>query len=304
MPELPEVETIVSDLRPRLVGRRIVGVQTDWPKYFKFQKSAGAFKRGVVGRTITAIDRRAKQIVIRLDADRLLVIHQKISGRLLVGNWTRAHKARPGGGRRTVWRPIPPSSGRFVHLIFDLDDGRQLALSDLRKFATVLCGRAAVVLNLPEIRALGPEPLDARFTFAEFKRLLARRRGRVKSLLMNPAFIAGIGNIYSDEILYVAGLHPLSRVDRLEERHLKALYRSIRSVLRRAIRLRGTGVDAPPLPVSGAKGYDRVRLVYHRTTCPRGHPLARITVGRRSAHFCPTEQTLVVRTAGPVRRRP
>jgi len=152
------------------------------------------------------------------------------------------------------------------------------------------------------MKALGLKPLDARFTFAELMRRVARRRGRVKSRLMSSAFIAGIGNIYSDEILYVPGLHPMSRVERLEEHHLKALYRSIRSVLRRAIRLRGTGVDAPPLPESGAKGYDRVRLVYHRPTCPLGHPLAHIRIAGRSAHFCPTEQKLVTRTAASARR--
>jgi len=143
MPELPEVETIVTDLRPTLIGRRIVDVQTDWPKYFRITKSAGAFKRGVIGRTITAIDRRAKRIVIHLDADRLLVIHQKISGRLLIGNWTRTPRLRRGRRTTSAWQPIPPSRGRFVHLIFDFDDGRQFALSDLRKFATILFGRAA-----------------------------------------------------------------------------------------------------------------------------------------------------------------
>lgn len=293
MPELPEVETIVSDLRPAIVGRRIVGVQTDCPKYFTFPKSAAAFRRGVIGRTIVGIDRRAKRILIHLDRDRLLVIHQKISGRLLVGKWERVDVRGASGRRRRVWRPISPSGGRYVHLLFALDDGRQLALSDLRKFATVLCGRAAVVLDLPEMQALGPEPLDPQFTLARFRSLCAGRRGRLKSLLTNPAFIAGIGNIYSDEILFAARLHPLSRVEHLESRHLKALYRSIQSVLRRAIRLRGTGVDAPPLPLAGAKGYDRIRLVYHRSICPLGHPLTRVKIGGRSAHFCPTEQELV-----------
>jgi formamidopyrimidine-DNA glycosylase len=293
MPELPEVETIVRDLRPQIVGRRIVGVQTDWPKCFTYPKSAAGFRRAVVGRTITGIGRRAKRILIYLDTEWLLVIHQKISGRLLAGHWERVQLAQPGGGRRRVWRPIPPSGGRYVHLLFDLDDGRQLALSDLRKFGTAMVGRAADILNRADMRMLGPEPLDRRFTLDVFRQLCARRRGRIKSLLMNPTFIAGIGNLYSDEILYAARLHPLSRIERLEPPHLDALYRSLRSVLRRAVRLRGTGVDAPPLPLAGAKGYDRVRLVYHRSTCPHGHTLTRIRVGGRSAHFCPIEQKLV-----------
>ncbi len=145
-------------------------------------------------------------------------------------------------------------------------------------------------MALPEMNGLGPEPLDPQFTYAEFKTRIARRTGRLKPLLMNPTFVAGIGNIYADEILYVAGIHPLSAVERLREQDVIALFRSMRTVLRRAIRLRGTGVDAPPRPERTAQGYDRVRLVYHRTTCPRGHRLRRIRVGGRSAHFCPVEQ--------------
>jgi formamidopyrimidine-DNA glycosylase len=292
MPELPEVETIVNDLRPQLVGRQIVRVETDCPRYFRPPTSFREFERCVRGRTIGDVSRRAKRILIGLDGDLLIVIHQKISGRLLIGTWRRRRR-RSGPGHSSLWQPEPPGAGRFVHLLFHLDDGRQLALSDLRKFATVLYGRHADVMALPEMKALGPEPLGPGFTCASFKRRIARRTGAIKPLLMNPAFVAGIGNIYSDEILYVAGLHPLSRVDRLDERQVTRLYRSLRSVLRRAVLLRGTGVDAPPLPAARAKGYDRVRLVYHRATCPRGHPLARITVGGRSAHFCPIEQKLV-----------
>ncbi len=292
MPELPEVETIVNDLRPQLVGRRIVGVETDCPKYFRPPSSFRTFERCVRGRTIGDVARRAKRILIPLDGDLLIVIHQKISGRLQIGSWRR-HRRRPGSGQSSLWEPDRPGAGRFVHLLFELDDGRQLALSDLRKFATVQCGRRADVMALPEMRALGPEPLAPRFTYAKFKERIAGRKGGVKALLMNPGFVAGIGNIYSDEILYAAGVHPLSAVEHLREPHLAALFRSIKTVLKKAVRLRGTGIDAPPFPIAGAKGYDRVRLVYHRTSCPRGHQLVRLKVGGRSAHFCPTEQTLV-----------
>ncbi len=289
MPELPEVETIVNDLRPQLVGHRVVGVESDCPKYFRAPSSFSHFKRCVLGRTIGDVERHAKRILIHLDEDRLIVIHQKISGRLLIGRWRRRRR-RSGAGSSSAWQPQSPGGGRFVHLLFHLEDGRQLGLSDLRKFATVTCGRRADVMALHEMNALGPEPLDPQFTYGEFEKRVARRRGRIKSLLMNPAFIAGIGNIYADEILYDAGIHPLTVVEHLREEDIVALFRSIRRVLRRAIRLRGTGIDAPPRPERGARGYDRVRLVYHRTACPRGHLLHRIRVGGRSAHFCPVEQ--------------
>ncbi len=294
VPELPEVEIIARDLRANIVGRKILDVQTDWPKYFRLPKSSAAFKACVVGRRITAVGRRGKNVLIHLDDGYLLLIHQKISGRLLVGNWQRVQDRKAG---RPRWQPappspgMPPSRGRFVHLLFNLDDGRQLALSDLRKFGKALCAKEAVIFDLPELRNLGPEPLDPRFTFARFTDLFAGRKGRIKQMLINPNFIAGIGNLYSDEILYAAGIHPLTPLTRLQEPQLKALYDAMRSVLRRAVRLGGTGVDSPTSPGVEA-GYDRFRMVYRRAACPRGHPIQRLKIGGRSAHFCPEEQQL------------
>ena len=293
MPELPEVELIVRDLRPSIVGRKILGVHTDWPKYFRLPRSTAAFKASAVGKAITAVDRRGKNVLIHLTDDYLLLIHQKISGRLLVGNWERVPAARGTGPRSSPWQPISsgPGSGaprgRFIHLLFDLDDGRQLGLSDLRKFAKVLCAREAVILDLPEIRKLGPEPLDPRFTFLRFERLFTGRKGRIKQMLMNPEFITGIGNIYSDEILYTAGIHPLSLLAHLRQPQLRALYDAMKRVLRKALRMGGTGIGGSH---AGETGYDKVRMVYQRTTCPRGHKIERMKVGGRSAHFCPEEQ--------------
>lgn len=291
MPELPEVEVIVKELRPQLVGRRIVDVQTDWPKYFRLPTAEADFRSCIRGRQIRAVGRRAKYILIHLSGAHLLLVHQKISGRLLVGRWVRTP---PGQYRHSRWQPVSsannmPPKGRFIHLVFQLDSGEQLALSDLRKFAKVLCGPEPVILNLPELRDLGPEPLSPQFTFLKFERLFHRKRGDLKQVLMDPTFIAGIGNLYSDEILYAAGMHPLSRVEHLNRSELHLLYRCIRSVLRKAIRLGGTG---SPGPDGSKQGYDRVLSVYGREgqKCPRRHPIERIKIGSRSAHFCPVEQ--------------
>ena len=293
MPELPEVEIIVNDLRSELVGRKIQDVQTDWPKYFQLPKSEVAFRRCVIGRVIMAVDRRAKNVLIHLEGSYLLLVHQKISGRLVVGNWERTKRLI--GSTHSLWQPITSAASthqpasRFIHLVFELDDGRQLALSDLRKFAKLLCGPRDTILNRDEIRRLGPEPLDPRFTFSDFKRLFEGRTGRIKPLLMNPNFIAGIGNIYSDEILYAARIHPMGRVDQLAEPRLRSLYRSMRAVLQKAIRLRGTGIEGSR---DSPAGYDKVRMVYHQKLCPKGHVVHRIRAGGRSAHFCPLEQKL------------
>lgn len=295
MPELPEVERTVRGLRAEIVGRTIAGMETDWPKSLKLPKSTAAFKRRVTGRRITAVDRRGKSILIHLSNDYLLLVHQKISGSLLVGNWERVRDVESGHAR---WLPaptapgLPPTRGRFVHLLFDLDNGRQLGLSDLRKFGKALCAKKEIILGLPEIRNLGPDPLDPKFTFPRFLELFAGRKGRTKQMLMNPTFIAGIGNLYSDEILYAAGIHPLTPLSDLREPQLKLLYDAIETVLRKALRMGGTG-KRPSTPSGEESGYDRVRMVYHRTVCPRGHTIARLKTGARTAHFCPEEQRLV-----------
>lgn len=294
MPELPEVQLTVERLRAEVVRRTIVNVETDWPKYFKLPRSPAAFKKRVTGRRIIAVDRRGKNILIHLSDDYLLLIHQKISGSLLVGNWERVREEESG---RLRWLPapavpgLPPTMGRFVHLLFDLDNGRQLGLSDLRKFGKALCAKTEAILSLPELRNLGPDPLDPEFTFARFLDLVAGRRGRIKHLLMNPEFIAGIGNLYSDEILYVAGIHPLTPLGRLREPQLRLLYDAIETVLRKALYLGGTG-KKPSTPPGEEAGYDRVRMVYHRAVCPRGHTVVSVKIGTRTAHFCPEEQQL------------
>ena len=291
MPELPEVEVTVRQLRARLVGRLVMDVQTDWPKYFQSPKTEEDFRSCVKGRRIDGVQRRAKYILIYLSGSYLLVVHQKISGHLQMGRWVRK-AVGPQGDER--WQPLPsgnnvPPGGRFIHLVFELDNGEQLGLSDLRKFAKVMCGPERAILDLPELRNLGPEPLSPKLTFQRFSRLFIRKRGTLKQVLLDPTFIAGIGNLYSDEILYVALLHPLTRVERLKTPHLQVLYHSIRTVLRKAIRLGATGVRAP----DGSKqGYDRVLLVYGREgqLCPQGHLIERVKVGGRSAHFCAAEQ--------------
>ena len=293
MPELPEVEVIVNELRPQVVGRRIIDVQTDWPKYFRLPIAEADFRACIRGRRISAVDRRAKYVMIHLSGAHLLLVHQKISGRLLVGKWVRKSTGR---SEHSQWQPVAsggktPPRGRFVHLVFELDSGQQLALSDLRKFAKVICGPERTILDLPELRNLGPEPLSPQFTFLKFERLFLHKRGNLKQVLMDPTFIAGIGNLYSDEILYAAAFHPLSRVEHLNASQLHTLYRSTRSVLRRAIRLGATG---SPGSDGSKQGYDRVLSVYGREgqKCPRGHVIERIKIAGRSAHFCPIEQRL------------
>jgi formamidopyrimidine-DNA glycosylase len=271
MPELPEVETVARSLRELLEGRTIVGVAVDWPRTVALpggQDAGDEFRRRLLGRHITSVGRRGKYVVIALDEGYLL-IHLKMSGRLQV-----------------VPRNHP--SDKHVRAVFDLDDGEQLRFRDVRKFGRIyLVDRPESVTSM-----LGPEPLAAGLSLADFRRLLARRSGRLKSLLLNQSFLAGLGNIYADESLFRARLHPLRSAASLTGEEQERLYGAIRTVLEEAIADQGTTLsDGGYADAQGQSGTHQERLaVYHRTgkPCPRCQaPIERLIVGGRSSHFCP-----------------
>jgi len=272
MPELPEVETVVRELSEVLIGRIITGVTVRWPRTVAVP-GPEEFRSGLAGRRVDSVSRRGKYIVIGLDRGTLL-IHLKMSGRLLIV---------PGDA------PPEPHS----HTVFDLDDQRQLRFRDTRKF-----GRVYLVADPAQITGeLGPEPLADDFTFEEFCGALARRAGRLKSLLLNQQFLAGLGNIYADESLFAARLHPLRRADSLEAEEQLRLYEAIRTVLCRAVAGRGTTLeDGGYVDARGRPGdYQEEIAVYGRKgqPCPVcGAPIERIVLGGRSTHFCPRCQKL------------
>lgn len=267
MPELPEVETVARGLRSLLTGRTFVNAFVGWPRTIA-RPEEDEFPKAIVGRRVVSVGRRGKYVVIELDQGFLLV-HLKMSGRLQVV-------------------PADELVDKHVHLLLDLDDGWQLRFRDVRKF-----GRVYLVEDPADVTAeLGPEPLSDGFTLAEFRRLLARRRGRLKPLLLNQRFLAGLGNIYVDEALYDARLYPLRSADSLTADEQARLYRSIRTVLSRAVESRGTTLsDGGYTDASGEMGGYQERIaVYGRggQPCLRCQSaIERMVVGGRSTHFCP-----------------
>ncbi|MBM4142585.1 MAG: bifunctional DNA-formamidopyrimidine glycosylase/DNA-(apurinic or apyrimidinic site) lyase [Lentisphaerae bacterium] len=271
MPELPEVETVVRELRAAgLPGRRILRARTSWAGVVD-RPAARAFRRRLRGARIESVTRRAKYIVFRLSTGDALLAHLRMTGRFSLD---------------------PARSPRDAHerAAFELDDGRELRFSDTRKFGRFhLTADPGGVLD-----ALGPEPLDRAFTAGRLRALLAGRRAMLKPLLLNQAFLAGLGNIYADEALWDAGLGPRRHAHTLRAEESKRLYRAIRRVLRRGVRNMGTtlgrGLTAYRR-VRGQSGANRSRLrVFRRTglPCPRcGEPIRRIVVSQRSTHFCP-----------------
>jgi len=289
MPELPEVETVVRDLKRRIQGRKIIAVWFDTPKLIKLPKPP-AFERAVVGRRLVGFRRRGKNVLIDLDDGRVLLIHQKLTGHLLVGKWQRTKsgwQAEPG--------PLADPINRFIRLAFILDDGRMLALSDARKFAKVMVAPRSDLEAMPDLAEIGPDPLNSSFSYTKFRTLLAKSSRKIKQVLMDQKIIAGIGNIYSDEILWLAKVHPFKPAKKLTERDWRAVWNAMHAVLREAIRLKGTSIDDFRDPEGKPGLYTERRRVYQREgePCRRcGAKIARKKMGGRSAHFCPKCQRL------------
>jgi formamidopyrimidine-DNA glycosylase len=226
---------------------------------------------------VEAVGRRAKLLVIDLSGDAALTIHLKMTGQLFVV-------------------PADTPEDPYIRLVLELADGRELRFRDIRKFGRVgLYGRDPITGELVTevgggavFAAIGPEPLDPAFTVRDFRRRLRRRKGRLKPLLLDQSFLAGVGNIYADEALWLSRLHPLRSAVTLRPPDERRLYESIRSILAEAVERRGSSIDDYTAP-DGDGAMQEQLAVYQRTgePCPRcGRPLRRIVVGARSTHFC------------------
>lgn len=272
MPELPEVETVVCDLRAAgLVGRRVKSARVLWKKSIAMPSPA-RFVRDIKGLQIREVSRRGKFVVLTLSGGYSLLIHLRMSGHL--------HAAR---------------AGRSPHdrVVLTFSDGRKFRFEDTRKFGRVwLTDDPNLILA-----KLGPEPLT--LSVAEFSARMAARSRSIKPLLLDQTILAGIGNIYSDEALWAARLHPKRKSDSLSDREAADLLKAIKQVLRRGIRNLGTTLGAGKthfvLP-RGGSGRNREHLRAYGQTgkpCPRcGTPIVRILVGQRSTHLCPACQPM------------
>ncbi len=283
MPELPEVETIVNDLRKVLPGLKIRDV---WSDVLSFQK----IKKEVINKTILRIERKGKNILIWLSHSQVILVHQKMTGHLLYGEW----KVESGKWKSVLPGPLRDPENRFIHLLFFLSNGYQLALCDMRKFAKVAVVKTDKISG--EFKKLGPDPFDKNFTLAKFSEIIRAKRGATKKVLMDQSTIAGIGNIYADEILWLGGIHPLKPVQKLEEREIKKIYQSIKPILVKAIKARGSSyIDYRD--ALGRKGkYQEMHYAYQQTgaKCKKKDSgiIKKIKMGGRSAHFCPIHQKM------------
>ncbi len=264
MPELPEVETIARLLRPELTGRRIISSRVLWARTLALP-SPEKFSSQVAEQTILGVSRRAKYLHLQLSAAELF-IHLRMSGDLYL--------------RDDPYRPE-----KHDRLLLGLSDGRQLVFNDTRKF-----GRVWLTTHPEEVLGnLGPEPFDPAFTSqALYTRLHARHR-QIKPLLLDQTFLAGLGNIYTDEALHLSGVHPLRLSDTISVQEAEKLFQAIRTVLQTGIDHNGASIDW----VYRGGNFQNYFRVYDRAgqPCPVcGSIIERIVVGQRGTHFCPTCQ--------------
>lgn len=273
MPEMPEVETIVRVLRGWLVGETVSDVQVRWARSIAIP-AASEFVDTLVGHTATDVARRGKFIIISLPP-KFLLVHLRMTGRLLACD-------QPDDS--IVW-------DKHVHVVIHFASGRALCFRDVRKF-----GRLYLVDHAEDIVGdLGPEPLSDEFTSCSLRALLQGRRRQIKPMLLDQRVLAGLGNIYVDESLWEAGIHPLRQAHTLTDDEIMHLHTRMRNVLNQAIINRGTTLRDYRDPQNEAGENQWVLAVYARQgrPCKRcGHIIERSRVGGRGTHYCPVCQPL------------
>jgi len=297
MPELPEVETTVRYLRPKIVGRIIKEVWTDWPKIVG-NVSFSDLSKKLSGKKVSAISRRGKNILIEIERKATLWIHLKMTGHLLL----RPIGLSETGTRRAVFlrkyknSPFLEKVNQYIHFRFVLDKNEELAFSDLRKFGRVRCLPKSInsSLKTESFNELGVEPLSKKFTEKHFANLVAIKRNRSKQLkifLMDQSAVAGIGNIYASEILFEAKLNPKRRTSSLNANETKTLYLAIKKVLKKAVSVRGTSISDFRDPQGLPGGYGDIRRVYQHKgrLCPDKCDgiVESFKQGQRTTFWCP-----------------
>jgi formamidopyrimidine-DNA glycosylase len=301
MPELPEVETVVNELRPKLKNKKIKHVSVMMPKMVamgpktlsNLRKSdatvAEKFAKTLKGRKITDVKRRAKMIIIDLAGKYAVLVHLKMTGQLIhFGKKELDKQIRLFN--RLNYKPVHLPT-KSTHVIFDLSDGSKLFYNDFRQFGYLKLVTDKELLEVPELLGYGPEPLDKKFTYEELEKLFKKRsQAPLKSWLMDPTVIAGIGNIYSDEIMFYAKVRPTRIVRSLKAEERRFLYKGIKRVLTEAVEHRGSSVGDFIRPSGDWGTYGKIHKVYGRAgeKCKAcGTIIKSLKFNGRTGSFCP-----------------
>ncbi len=298
MPELPEVQTVVVGLNRKVRNLEIIEVWTDYKSdYYKGKKNIKdpaffkKFKKEVLGQKIIKAERRAKNIFIYLSNQKIIFVHLKMTGHFLFGDFIY-NKGEKKYIPKDKNSPLNDRLNQFVHFVLVFENNKVLALSDMRKFATVSIISAAEKDKVKNI--LGPEPFGLKISDLNLERF---KNGKIKTVLMNPEFIAGIGNIYSDEILWQVGIHPETIVKNILKTKWKEILDFAEKILKSSIEIGGDSMS-DFRNIDGEKGkFQNKHKCYklENTKCKKvgcGGILEKKKVGGRVARFCPKHQKI------------
>lgn len=306
MPELPEVQTIINDLNEKIAGDTITGFWTDWAKTIR-GLSAAEFEKQIKNKKILKARRIGKNIFLDLSGDRTIYIHLKMTGHLLVKTspsipllrkeredrdllLKKEKVPRQGGADEVGENYFNDRVNQYIHHIFYLSKKKTLEFSDLRKFGKIMLVDTDKVGELKEIKELGMDVMDKRFTLEKFQEILSKKpKTPIGILLMDQSLLSGIGNIYRSEILFEAGISPWRKIKDISAEEQREIYQSIGKVLKKAVKLRGTS-DSDYRDTAGAPGgFQKVLNVYNRESesCKKCEgKVKRRKLGGRSAFFC------------------
>ncbi len=319
MPELPEVTTTVNGLQKRLPRLIIKDVWTDLAKKkvsrkdfeqtIKSEKFFNEFKKKIIGQKVISVKRRAKNILIHISGGHTIIIHMKMTGHLLFGEYKKQVESKKSKVKSKMqWvpkdknGPLNDPYNRFIHVVWTFDNGKHLAFCDSRKFGKVTIINTKDENTSTHLKGIGPEPLDKDFDFKKFIQALVKHpstnwKKPMKQILMDQYTVAGIGNIYSDEMLWLADIHPESKIKSIPDKILKNLFKYMKQVLEKGIDLGGDSMS-DYRNVDGERGnFQNHHNVYRKEKEKCGKrgcsgAIIKKVIGGRSAHFCPIHQTL------------
>jgi formamidopyrimidine-DNA glycosylase len=269
MPELPEVETVKRVLSKTVVGKKILAVESNFKKIVVYPDFR-TFQDTIIGKKIESLSRRGKFLLFCLSGGKIMVSHLRMTGHWLVGSRVEKNK--------------------FMHFVFQLSGGQTMVYSDIRKFGRMWLIDVKELGKFKPILKLGPEPLGNEFAFGEFSQKLAKNKSKIKVVLLNQQVVAGLGNIYVDEVLHDAGISPRRLANQLKIAEKKRIYDAIRKIIAKAIKFRGTTVVNFTTPEGKGGDFQKQLKVYGKkgNSCPRCKgEIKRIVVAGRGTHYCP-----------------
>lgn len=309
MPELPEVETTVKGLNQTVRGLRIIDAWSSLPQKSHSKKDEvknlrfwNTFKTDIVGKKILNAERIGKNILIHLEAGKTMLVHMKMTGHLMYGKYREGKKSDGESSHNWPWwsedKALQDPYNRFIRVLFKLDNGYSLAFCDSRKFGKVTIFETKESKNTRHLKDVGVDALDSKLDYRTFKKIImTKENGRIKNILMDQSLIAGIGNIYSDEMLFESSIHPEEKPKNIPETNFKKMFSVMKPLLKRGIDFGGDSMS-DYRNIYGEKGkFQNKHKVYRKTGLPCAKPkcsgvIIRKVVGGRSAHFCPIHQTL------------